>query len=84
LIKFSRLFIYLLTFAGFFREHWQREYRIFLSSVILPLINSVVVYSVNSRIKNAFFLPSEVVKLCFAYDTAASFAIWSSRDETIF
>lgn len=54
------------------------------SSVIFPLIASVVAYSTNLRIKVIFFLSSNFVKLYFAYDTDIIFPIWSLMDENIF
>lgn len=50
--KIHQAFISLLTFAGFFREYWRREYGVFL-----PLITSVVSYSINLRVKMPFSSP---------------------------
>lgn len=72
---------YLFALAGLFWEHWKEILN--HSSVIFPLITSVVTYStyffffISSNFVNFFFL-------CFAYDTEIIFAIWSLMEETIF
>lgn len=82
LVKFTRLLFLYWHLLDSLESTGEENTGYFFSYFSFNYFCCVLFYQFKS--KNAFFLPSDFVKLCFAYDTATRFAICSLMDETIF